>query len=172
MEIVPSDIHLIPEPKQGQRVTIYGVWVRDEGHFLFSWGWNEIHPARHVKILDSGAEGGNLPFEGEIFEGVDDSSRLKVIDPINPYRTVSGVVKDVFKNFDGDLHIHILPDREYAGLVRAPPPMIYVPVSALRLGIIPVASLTIPYLVSSLVHPRRTWLGRKLILVLRVLKVD
>ncbi len=45
VEVVPADQGDIPVPRPGERVDVYGTWVRDRGHALGDYGWNEIHPA-------------------------------------------------------------------------------------------------------------------------------
>ena len=50
IEIVPEDqdSSTVEMPKDGDRVRVVGAWVTDEG----AGGWNEIHPAWIVEILE------------------------------------------------------------------------------------------------------------------------
>src|SRR5215212_2250904 len=50
IEIVPEDqdSSMVEIPKDGDRVRVVGAWVTDEG----AGGWNEIHPAWIVEILE------------------------------------------------------------------------------------------------------------------------
>jgi hypothetical protein len=50
VEIIPSDqdSSMIEIPKDGDRVRVIGAWVTDEG----AGGWNEIHPAWKVEVLN------------------------------------------------------------------------------------------------------------------------
>ena len=49
VEIIPTNQNLptVQIPKNGDRIEVHGVWVRDN----LAFGWNEIHPAWIVKIL-------------------------------------------------------------------------------------------------------------------------
>ncbi|MGQ9468238.1 MAG: hypothetical protein ACUVTD_00150 [Nitrososphaerales archaeon] len=120
MEVVPEDQDNIPKPKIGQRIYAYGVYVIDRGHTLDTLGfpWHEIHPVRYLKVLDTGEEGGNKPYEGELMQGVYDPERLKIVDEENPYRGITGTVVNYFTSFDGDIHIHVELDGGYRSLVR------------------------------------------------------
>jgi hypothetical protein len=50
VEIIPKDQDsiMIEIPKDGDRVRVVGAWVSDEG----AGGWNEIHPAWTVEVLE------------------------------------------------------------------------------------------------------------------------
>ena len=50
VEIIPDDqdSSMIEIPKDGDRVRVVGAWVTDEG----AGGWNEIHPAWKVEVLN------------------------------------------------------------------------------------------------------------------------
>jgi hypothetical protein len=50
IEIIPEDqdSSMVEIPKDGDRVRVVGAWVTDEG----AGGWNEIHPAWIVEILE------------------------------------------------------------------------------------------------------------------------
>lgn len=50
VEIIPDDQNLptVQIPKNGDRIEVRGAWVRDNPAF----GWNEIHPAWIVKVLE------------------------------------------------------------------------------------------------------------------------
>jgi hypothetical protein len=118
-EIVPQDQHEIPLPKEGDHILVYGAWVRDEGHMIRQLGWNEIHPVRYIHDFNSGKSGGSMPYAGPLMGGVWEPSRLVVIDSANPYRNVTGIVDDVvFEDTDGDVHIEIIPDKEYRNLLQ------------------------------------------------------
>jgi len=49
VEIIPKDqdSSMVDIPKDGDRVRVVGAWVTDEG----AGGWNEIHPAWKVEVL-------------------------------------------------------------------------------------------------------------------------
>ena len=49
VEIIPADQNLpaVQIPKNGDRIEVDGVWVRDN----LAFGWNEIHPTWIVKVL-------------------------------------------------------------------------------------------------------------------------
>ena len=47
IEITPQDQKSVPVPKNGDKIEVYGAWVTDNPH-----GWNEIHPAWKVTILN------------------------------------------------------------------------------------------------------------------------
>jgi hypothetical protein len=49
-EIIPKDQNAtgVQVPKNGDRIEVYGAWVTDNPH-----GWNEIHPAWQVNLLES-----------------------------------------------------------------------------------------------------------------------
>jgi hypothetical protein len=49
VEVIPDDqdSSLIQIPEEGDRVKVVGAWVTDEG----AGGWNEIHPAWRVEVL-------------------------------------------------------------------------------------------------------------------------
>ena len=80
-------------------------------------GWHEIHPVKYVKI--NGVEYGSMSYDNKyLFEGIYDPERLVVLDKHSPYRIASGKVMDVFKNTDGDYHVHILVDNEYRNLLK------------------------------------------------------
>ena len=48
IEIIPKDqvSNLVQIPKNGDRTEAYGAWVTDNPH-----GWNELHPAWKIRIL-------------------------------------------------------------------------------------------------------------------------
>jgi hypothetical protein len=50
VEIIPKDqdSSMVEIPKDGDRVRVVGAWVSDEG----AGGWNEIHPAWKVEVLE------------------------------------------------------------------------------------------------------------------------
>jgi hypothetical protein len=50
IEIIPKDqaISTVTIPKNGDTIEVYGAWVTDNPH-----GWNEIHPAWQVKVVNS-----------------------------------------------------------------------------------------------------------------------
>ena len=50
VEIIPKDqdSSLIQIPEEGDRIRVVGAWVTDEG----AGGWNEIHPAWSVEVLE------------------------------------------------------------------------------------------------------------------------
>lgn len=50
VEIIPKDqdSSLIQIPEEGDRIRVVGAWVTDEG----AGGWNEIHPAWKVEVLE------------------------------------------------------------------------------------------------------------------------
>lgn len=173
-EVVPQDRGNIPIPAAGERVQIYGEWVRDEGHVFGEWyNWHEIHPVRYLKNRDTGEEGGTPSYSGPLGAGAWNRQWLIPIDSKNPFRRMTGIVVETFPNEeDGDVHIHILPDPEYQNLVRYP-------ATVLRLDIVPLLEfyeldfgrsvalmagppliMGILYLVVSIRYPKETILGR------------
>lgn len=173
-EVVPIDRPIVPIPEPGDRVFIYGEWVRDEGHvFGDLYNWHEIHPLRYLKNRDSGEEGGRMPYTGTWGEGAWNAKWLPSVDPAHPLQNATGVVVETFDNKgDGDVHVHILPDPEYRYLVRFPD-------SPLRLDIVPLLRfyelnfeqsvllvagppvlLFLLYGILSVQYPKETLLGR------------
>ena len=73
VEVVPADQGNVPVPRPGETVEVYGTWVRDRGHALGDYGWNEIHPAVFLRNLDSGAQGGSQ--QCKLLEDVHDPER-------------------------------------------------------------------------------------------------
>lgn len=120
VEITPDDLSKMGNVSIniGDRVKVWGVWVRDKENMIYLGGWNEIHPARYLKVLGKELEYGTMEYVGRLMEGVYNPSRLRVIDPTNPYRLLVGEVMNVFKAPDGDLHVHIKPDPSYTYLSR------------------------------------------------------
>ncbi|HLE64676.1 MAG TPA: hypothetical protein VI816_00960 [Candidatus Bathyarchaeia archaeon] len=78
VEVVPADQGDIPVPRPGERVDVYGTWVRDRGHALGDYGWNEIHPAVFLRNLDSGAQGGSQ--QCNLLENVHGTERLRILN--------------------------------------------------------------------------------------------
>lgn len=107
----------IPVPSVGDKVSISGVWVQDtEFTEIGLGGWYEIHPVRYIEI--NGKSYGEMPYTGELIEGVWGPSRLIILDKQNPYRIANGTVAEVFATGDGDYHVHLNVDEEYLQLLR------------------------------------------------------
>ena len=104
---MPQDQRYIPKPNIGDRVSVYGVWVQDNGELSFllrNNGWHEIHPVRYAEI--NGIKYGSVNYAGSLFDGVYEPERFVVLDKENPYRIANGTVMDVFTNpSDGDHHV-------------------------------------------------------------------
>ncbi len=117
---MPQDQKYIPRPNTGDRVSVYGVWVQDNGELSFllpNNGWHEIHPVRYAEI--NGVKYGSVNYNGSLFDGVYKPERFLVLDKDNPYRIANGTVMDVFTNpSDGDYHVHILVDEQYRTLLK------------------------------------------------------
>jgi len=56
--------------------------------------------------------------EKDLMKGVYNPGRLKILDPGNPIRTVTGTVDRVIKAPDGDYHIETRLDKEYLSLLN------------------------------------------------------
>ena len=160
-EIIPKDQRYIPKPNVGDNIIVYGVWVRDNelSSFLGNWGWNEIHPVRYAKISDV-AYGSIVHNDKSLFDGVYDPQRLVVLDKHTPYRIASGKVMDVFKNTDGDYHVHILVDSKYRYLLKIDF-VIFVYAWLLRvMSFILPFLIIVAYIVVSIIKPKHTIVGR------------
>jgi hypothetical protein len=156
-EIVPQDQKHIPKPKVGDKISVYGVWVQDnELKFLLGEGWNEIHPVRYAEINDMGY--GIMPYNESLFNGVDAPEKFNLLDKQIPYRVANGTVMDVFTNPDDrDYHVHILVDENYRDLVRVKFVLFpYAEQLRIMSFILPI-SITISYLIVSIVKPRHTY---------------
>ncbi len=160
VEIVSSDQPGFPSISPGDRVEVYGTWVRDEGHTLGDYGWNEIHPAVFLQNLDMGVSGGTR--ECRMLQGVHDPGRLRILDPNEPCKLARGKVQYSFIYArDGDLHLDLLLDPEYQILAITGPPLMSLsyPTALLLLA---TTSLGFgpTYLGVSITSPKRTMLGR------------
>jgi hypothetical protein len=158
-EIVPGDQKYIPKPKIGDRISVYGVWVKDtELPIPVIGGWHEIHPVRYARI--NGVGYGIMPYNGSFFDGVYEPKRLIVLDKNNPYRIANGTVMDVFRNpADGDFHVHILVDDKHRNLLKSDL-VIFPYVEFLRLMSFVLPSSTIvAYVLVSTIKPKYTMLG-------------
>jgi hypothetical protein len=163
-EVVPDDQKYIPRPKVGDRVSVYGVWVQDNelASILFGNGWHEIHPVRYAEI--NGAKYGSMNYNGSLFDGVYEPERFIVLDEKNPYRIANGTVMDVFTNpSDGDYHIHVLVDDKYKDLLKVD--FVLFPYGELLriLLLISPSLIIVCYLIFSILRPRRTALGRRIL---------
>jgi hypothetical protein len=158
-EIVPKDQTYIPKPNIGDRISVYGIWVKDtELSIPLIGGWHEIHPVRYASI--NGVEYGIMPYNGSLFDGVYEPKRLIVLDKNNPYRIANGTAMDVFTNpADGDFHVHILVDEKYRNLLKSDF-VIFPYVAFLRLlsFILPL-SILVAYVLVSAIKPKYTMLG-------------
>ena len=158
-EIVPKDQTYIPKPNVGDRISVYGVWVKDtELSIPVIGGWHEIHPVRYARI--NGVGYGIMPYNGSLFDGVYEPKRLIVLDKNNPYRIANGTVMDVFTNpADGDFHVHILVDDKYRNLLKSDF-VIFPYVEFLRLMsfVLPL-SIIVAYVLVSVIKPKYTMLG-------------
>lgn len=56
--------------------------------------------------------------EKDLMKGVYDPGRLKILDPANPTKTITGTVERVLKPPDGDYHIETRLDKEYLSLLN------------------------------------------------------
>ncbi len=160
-EIIPIDQVELPIPSIGDRVSVYGVWVQDtEFVEIGLGGWYEIHPVRYIEI--NGKSYGEKSYSGGLMSGVWGPSRLIVLDRENPYRTVNGTIAEVFGTGDGDYHVHVNVDKEYLHLLRPNILATSLPLYQIlkALAFIPIAVI-ISYIVVSVVKPRSTYLGRK-----------
>lgn len=116
-EIVETDKASLPIPNEGERVFVYGPWVEDVGHII-PVSWNEIHPIRYLRNIDSGLSGGEMPYTKDVIYGVHTPFRLIILDKQSPYRNASGIVDDIFYEYDGDTHIEIIPDENSKELLK------------------------------------------------------
>ena len=161
-EIIPRDQRYIPKPNVGDNILVYGVWVQDnELSSLLgkNSGWHEIHPVKYVKI--NGVEYGSMSYDNKyLFDGIYDPERLVVLDKHSPYRIASGKVMDVFKNTDGDYHVHILVDNEYRNLLKVD--FVVIPYAWLLriISFVLPLSIIIAYVIVSTIKPRYTAIGR------------
>src|SRR5437867_2149095 len=162
VEILPSDQAGIPPTSPGDRVEVYGTWVRDEGHLLGSYGWNEIHPAVFLRNLDSGLEGGAQ--DCRMLQGVDNPGRLRILNPADPCKWARGRVQFSFVYAeDGDHHLDLLLDSEYQTLSNAGPPLIQLSYpTAVLLASTTTLGFAVMYTGVSIKHPKKTVLGRLL----------
>lgn len=165
-EIVPKDQRYIPKPNVGDNIIVYGVWVRDNklSFLLGNWGWNEIHPVRYAKIngvaYGSVVHNDNNNYDKSLFDGVYDPQRLVVLNKHTPYRIASGKVMDVFKNTDGDYHVHILVDSKYRYLLKIDF-VIFAYAWLLRvMSFILPFLIIVAYIVVSILKPKHTIVGR------------
>ncbi|MBI5047080.1 hypothetical protein HZC07_05120 [Candidatus Micrarchaeota archaeon] len=134
-EVILLDQNNITRPEIGDRLELSGVWIIDR-HSIGP-DWNEIHPVRYIKNLNTLAESGTKNYSGSLFQGMKEVDRLSILDSQNPYRTVRGRVVDVFTNpEDGDWHVHLLPDLEYQGLTQSGPYPVYLPIQVAFLSMI------------------------------------
>ncbi len=165
-EVTPADQQSLPSARPGDRVEVYGTWVRDTGHLLGEYGWNELHPAVFLRNLDSGLEGGNL--QCMLLEGVHDPGRLEILDPAEPCKWARGVVRFVFIFADGDLHLdlELSPLDQFLANGGLPLVALSYPL-ALTLVEWTTAAQGALYLGVSLCYPHKTLLGR---VILRLAK--
>jgi hypothetical protein len=162
-EITPFDQIDIPRPSVGDRAAVFGVWVQDtELMDIGIGGWHEIHPVRYIEI--NGKVYGEMHYAGQLFNGVYEPGRLIVLDKGNPYRFANGTVAEVFTNVDGDYHVHVNVDREYASLLKpsffATSLPLYQVLKALSFTPVAVAVL---YIIASVAKPGSTYFGRKVV---------
>jgi hypothetical protein len=162
-EVVPQDQKYIPKPNIGDRVSVYGVWVQDNGELSFLLrhnGWHEIHPVRYAEI--NGIKYGSLNYNGSLFDGVYEPERFVVLDKENPYRIANGTVMDVFTNpSDGDYHVHILVDEQYRNLLKVNFVLFpYGELLRIMAFVIPVLVI-VSYIIFSIVRPSYTFIGRR-----------
>jgi len=159
-EIVPTDQLDLRIPSVGDRVSVYGVWVQDtELMEIGIGGWHEIHPVRYIEII--GESYGQMPYTGELMDGVWSPSRLIVLDKENPYRIVNGTVAEVFAMGDGDYHVHLNVDKEYVQLLRPNVFATSLPLYQIlkSLSFTPIATI-VGYVVVSVLRPEKTYVGR------------
>jgi len=159
-EIVPTDQIDVPVPSVGDKVSVFGVWVQDtEFTEIGLGGWYEIHPVRYIEINDKSY--GEMPFTGELMEGVWGPRRLIILDTQDPYRIANGTVAEVFGNIDGDYHVHVNVDKEYLQLLRPNAFATSLPLYQIlkTLSFTPIVVM-ISYLAVSLVKPEKTYIGR------------
>ena len=162
-EITPMEQHVIPRPKVGDKIIVYGVWVQDtELTIIPGTGWHEIHPVRYAEI--NGVKYGKMPENNNstssLFEGIDNPSKFIVLDENNPYRSAKGTVMDVYTNyFDGDYHVHILVERTYENLLKSNI-VIFPYAEILRLMSLVPVFIIFAYVIVTLIRPRYTFLGR------------
>jgi len=159
VEVIPADQPSLPLAEPGDRVEIYGTWVRDKGHILGEYGWNELHPAVFLRNLDSGLEGGSL--QCKLLEGVHDPGRLEILDMAEPCRWARGTVRFVFVYADGDLHLdlELSPSDQYLANGGLPLVALSYPI-ALTLVALTTAVQGGLYLGASFLCPHETLLGR------------
>jgi len=159
-EIVPADQTKIPMPSVGDRVSVYGVWVQDtELTETGLGGWYEIHPVRHMEI--NGKSFGDIPYNGELMEGVWNPSRLVLLDKENPYKIANGTVTEVIAMPDGDYHVHVNVNNQFTHLLKPSFFATSLPVYQIlkTLSFTPLAVI-IGYVVVSIVKSEKTFLGR------------
>jgi hypothetical protein len=162
-EIVPFDQVDLPIPSTCDKVTVYGVWVQDTEFTEIGFGgWHEIHPVRYIEINGKGY--GEMPYRGELFDGVWVPNRLILLDKDNPYRLANGMVAEVFPTGDGEYHVHVNVDEDYLSLLKPGVFATSLPLYQVLkvLSFTPVAVIVL-YVVASLKNPKRTSLGRKLL---------
>ena len=161
-EIVPVDQFEIPVPASGDRVSVYGVWVQDTEFAETGFGgWYEIHPVRYMEI--NGQRYGQLPYEGEVMEGVWGPRRLIILDNENPYRVANGTVAEVFRMGDGDYHVQLLVDEPYLHLLRPNLFASTLPIyQILKIMAYSPIAVVAGYVVISILKPDKTLLGRSL----------
>lgn len=160
VEIVPNDQPGIPPATPGNRVEVYGTWVRDEGHLIGTNGWNEIHPAFFLRNLDTGLEGGTE--QCRMLQGVHDPGRLRILNPLDPCKWARGTVQFSFIYAeDGDYHLDLLLDPEYQSLANSGPPLIQLsyPSSILLISTTSLG-FAVTYIGVSIIRPAKTVLGR------------
>lgn len=164
VEVVPANQGQVPIPSEWDIVEVYGTWVRDAGHYAGDFGWNEIHPAFYLRNLTTGAEGGTQ--QCKLLANVHDPERLAVIDAFEPCKWARGKVEFVFSFGDGDIHIDLLLEAQYQYLAKTGAPLLTLsyPTAVLLTGV-SAAGFGLFYGAISLVHPRRTLVGR---LILRL----
>ncbi len=164
LEVVPADQADIPTPHAGDHLEVYGTWVRDTGHLVRDYGWNEVHPVFFLRNLDTGSEGGSL--QCRLLENVHNPERLRILDSAEPCKWARGRVEFTFYFGDGDLHIDLRLDPEYQYLANTGPPIVAIsyPEALLLVGVT-TASCTLSYVGVSLVRPQKTVLGK---LILRL----
>ena len=159
VEIVPADQGSIPVPGPGDMVEVYGTWVRDSGHLLGDFGWNEIHPAVFLRNLDSGEEGGTL--QCKLLENVHDPERLKIMDPSEPCQWARGKVQFVFYFGDGDLHVDLRLEPQYQFLANSGAPVVAISYPTAQLLVASeVLGFGLSYVGVSVFRPQKTILGQ------------
>ena len=83
-----------------------------------------------------------------------------VLDKHSPYRIASGKIMDVFKNTDGDYHVHILVDNEYRNLLKVD--FVVIPYAWLLriISFVLPLPIIIVYVIVSTIKPRYTVICR------------